>query len=353
MASSLYVGHVKSWNPTKGWGHISCAETQQLYGKDVFLLRSALNDTNVSVGEAVAFSVVDNGRGPEAASARSVAGVAPALSTPAASSLPADAASQGLYAGIVKSWNPVKGWGHIVCEQTQALFGKDMFFMKSQVIGDVVLKGAQVTFAVSHGLKGPEAANVTMVRSRDASGAALALDAAALKMSSKKVYYGAVKNYAEEKGWGFVECQNTFDIYGKDMFFLRSALGGNSAQQGDSVQFQVTTGAKGPEATALRVLTSELGCRHSGSVKQYDTEKGFGFIACDRLRNIFERDVFIHSKELSGYVPVVGTSLTFVLAIAADGRPEATCIGFDGDLNAVAANYKVQRNVVPRRQTPY
>ena len=39
------------------------------------------------------------------------------------------------------------------------------------------------------------------------------------------VYFGVIKSFAEKVGWGFVQCDETFRRFGKDVFLLRSASG--------------------------------------------------------------------------------------------------------------------------------
>lgn len=48
-----FVGQIKSYNPTSGFGFISCAYTYQTYGRDVFVHKSQIG--NLSVGDQVAF----------------------------------------------------------------------------------------------------------------------------------------------------------------------------------------------------------------------------------------------------------------------------------------------------------
>merc|ERR1712232_804794 len=68
-----------------------------------------------------------------------------------------------------------------------------------------------------------------------------------------QVFYGSVKSYSAEKGWGHIDCANTKAIYGKDMFVLKSLLSEcPGIQAGDHVSFCVKEGEKGPEATNVR-----------------------------------------------------------------------------------------------------
>lgn len=57
---------------------------------------------------------------------------------------------------------------------------------------------------------------------------------------------GTVKWFNDSKGFGFIEQEN-----GPDVFVHFSAIGGNgfkSLAEGQKVQFDVTTGQKGPQA---------------------------------------------------------------------------------------------------------
>merc|ERR1719215_2463973 len=117
-------------------------------------------------------------------------------------------------------------------------------------------------------------------------------------------------------------------IYGKDTFFMRSALNGATVEAGDQVQFGVAMGTKGPEAENIRVISAKAGQVYVGTIKQFTAEKGFGFINCDLTRNLYGKDIFLHNKELGGYTPSQGEDVQFAVAIAADGRPEAVNVAF-------------------------
>mmetsp|Transcript_12649 Transcript_12649/g.40458 ORF Transcript_12649/g.40458 Transcript_12649/m.40458 type:complete len:356 (-) Transcript_12649:92-1159(-) len=342
MAGPVYVGSVKAFHADRGWGHIECSDTFQIYGKDIFLLRSQLQGaTSVSYGTQVSFRTVDNGRGPEAVD---VTVIDPGSSgqTPAATK------SGGSYIGVIKSFNPVSGWGHIQCPQTEAIYGKDIFFMKSQIPGGSISKGTSVSFSVGDGLKGPEANTIKVVggpmNAAPQMGGYLQLTNAYQQWGSApspsprgSAYYGTVKSFNEEKGWGHITCQQTQTIYGKDMFVMRSSLNGATIKQGDSVQFQVVQGMKGPEASAVKVLGRDGGdYTYAGSVKQFSEEKGWGFIACEETRSLYGKDIFIHKNHLQGYSPSEGESVEFSVQISPQGRPEATRMVFGtGRYNAV------------------
>ncbi|MES2826878.1 MAG: cold-shock protein [Bacteroidota bacterium] len=64
---------------------------------------------------------------------------------------------------------------------------------------------------------------------------------------------GTVKWFNSAKGFGFI----TPEDGGKDIFVHFSAIGGDSfkeLREGDSVEFEVNDGKKGPEASNVKVI---------------------------------------------------------------------------------------------------
>lgn len=61
---------------------------------------------------------------------------------------------------------------------------------------------------------------------------------------------GKVKWFSRDKGYGFISQED-----GEDVFVHYTALGGGGYQnleEGEEVEFDVTQGAKGPQATNVR-----------------------------------------------------------------------------------------------------
>lgn len=61
--------------------------------------------------------------------------------------------------------------------------------------------------------------------------------------------------------------------------------------------------------------------RSIGFVKSFNPDKGFGFIACDELSEVFGNDVFVVAAQL-GDIPV-GSEVSFAVALNKDNKPQA------------------------------
>jgi len=65
---------------------------------------------------------------------------------------------------------------------------------------------------------------------------------------------GRVKWFNDQKGFGFIEVEGG----GKDVFVHHSAIQGEgfkSLREGDEVEFEVTKGPKGPQASNVKLVS--------------------------------------------------------------------------------------------------
>jgi len=63
---------------------------------------------------------------------------------------------------------------------------------------------------------------------------------------------GRIKWISDQRGFGFIEVKD-----GKDVFVHRSAIQGEglTLKEGDEVEFEISQGPKGPQATNVRVVS--------------------------------------------------------------------------------------------------
>lgn len=252
------------------------------------------------------------------------------------------------YVGVVKSFNPQKGWGFIECDETFAAYGKDILFTKAELQGDTVDRGDTIEFSVTTGRNGPLAVDLRF------------LDRASDGMPALDEYVGSIKSYSDAKGWGFVECPETFAIHQKDILFQKSALMGGFAAPGDRVVFSVTEGRNGPLATGLRMLDAPPrappgraspegwgvtmaggGCGGSaegqgayhGCIKSFNAAKGWGFIASEEAHRQYGKDIMVLKSALPGGAAEPGQQVTFSIVAGRHG-PLAEALAFEAPLAA-------------------
>ncbi|CAE8681490.1 unnamed protein product [Polarella glacialis] len=143
----------------------------------------------------------------------------------------------------------------IQCGQTEQMYGKDIFFVANVVPGGSVNQGDQVRFSLKMEAKGPAAASMTrLVAASPGYGAPIpaygAPVAAPVPMSAGN-FVGTIKSFNKEKGWGMIQCGQTEQMYGKDIFFVANVVPGGSVNQGDQVRFSIKMEAKGPAAASM------------------------------------------------------------------------------------------------------
>eukprot|EP00927_Polykrikos_kofoidii_P066036 TRINITY_DN61709_c0_g1_i1.p1 TRINITY_DN61709_c0_g1~~TRINITY_DN61709_c0_g1_i1.p1 ORF type:complete len:358 (+),score=72.73 TRINITY_DN61709_c0_g1_i1:56-1129(+) len=330
----MYSGTVKSFNFEKGWGFVNSPE----YGpNDVFLMRGD-NGPLAAKGDQVSFSVTDTEKGPQAKDIVIVA------------------RGEGSFKGSVKSFNGEKGFGFINCDITKEIYGKDVFFMKTDLPGGFVTVGATVVFGVNTTEKGPQASKLktldgsqgmdwgmqsfsqtmhnmqNMQRSRSMPPSwmpsALPISKGEPKggASCQKGVTGIVKSFNAEKGWGFIESPQ---FEGQDVFLMNKDISNELTQVGDTVQFNVLMSPRGPQAqnvTKVFANSEEVFANSEevfeGIVKSYNAGKGWGFVTSPSSDQQFG-DVFLHRGDLGEQVVNVGDKVQFTVSINQHGKPQA------------------------------
>lgn len=120
-------------------------------------------------------------------------------------------------------------------------------------------------------------------------------------------FFGVVKSYNPDKGFGFIACDALKGQHG-DVYLNSRNIG--DFKVGQEVKFQAflhngrlqgrdlrdATGQVGRQSGAAGAEEQELGV-FAGKIKNFNQEKGFGFIVCDALATQgFQGDVFLHQK---------------------------------------------------------
>lgn len=204
------------------------------------------------------------------------------------------------------------------------------------------MQGEQVFFSIKTEPKGPAAASVRVLSRLQLGGPAYGyptpvtwhrgsgMAGAATVAHRDQTFFGILKSFSEEKGWGHITCDATGRLYGKDIFLMRGALNGQTVQPGTLISFKVHMGSKGPQAASVMLLPQgsfrvegEEATVFTGVIKSFNAEKGWGFVASEDLQQTFGKDIFIHKRELDGHTPNTGEEVQFSVEIDEGGQPVA------------------------------
>merc|ERR1712007_197134 len=296
-----YVGQIKLWFEDKGWGMIACDDTFRQYQKDIFFAKSVVTSLPICQRDLVQFSIKMELKGPAATQVQPIqqmpiqsmgvprlgapygGGVtqfwginpfgggmalmggkgdasAPAafgsgmrtmmprfggMDVPFGMDVPGPFASKRApssqtFYGKVLTYNE-KGWGHISCDATHAIYKKDVFVLRSSLNGQTIQPDDLVSFKVESAAKGPQAVQVS-VMPRGVLGT---------NEMPGSLFCGCVARWNEEKGYGFIEGDGLKEIFGKDVFLSKRELQA-TPNNGDRVQFSVELGKNGmPRATNI------------------------------------------------------------------------------------------------------
>jgi len=146
------------------------------------------------------------------------------------------------YCGTVKSFNPSKSFGFIECAETYRYWNRDVFLHSSHMPQGVQV-GTQVIFEVTCSNAQPQARNV------------------------RPGYQGNVKSYSPEKGFGFIDCEDTRREFGQDVYVSEQEFQKSECNVLDEVLFQISLNKKGqPQAQNIQV-------KRLGHLSQMDIEE--------------------------------------------------------------------------------
>merc|ERR1712151_342450 len=155
------------------------------------------------------------------------------------------------------SHNPDKGWGFIDCTATHKKYEKDIFLMHTREKGVKVNAGDRVRFTVQDGAKGPEVNELEVInsegeeidqpfpeRQRESTGKKVQSAPKGKGPPPPKgsfetdgmTYTGKIKSFNEKRGWGFIQCAETEETYGKDIIVHHHNVGAMNFTVGEEVR---------------------------------------------------------------------------------------------------------------------
>ncbi|CAF4290286.1 unnamed protein product [Rotaria socialis] len=237
-----------------------------------------------------------------------------------------DAVNDSQDTGIVKRFSQDKGFGFI----TRNSNGDDIFVHFQSILGTgfkTLQAGQNVQFKVFQGMKGLEArvnflellcfccyfvsffilldvlVNDQISNTNDN-------QSKASETLTNDRHIGIVRKYVKNRGFGFITRKSD----GADLFVHSRSIrhaGLESLQEGMEVEFLAVQSNRGAEAKDLRIINrldsikitnnqkkelsdANINEQETGIVKQWNKERGFGFIR----RKVNGTDLFVHVKSL-------------------------------------------------------
>lgn len=155
-------------------------------------------------------------------------------------------------------------------------------------------------------------------------------------------FHGEIKSFSEAKGYGFISCEKVWNLLRCDVHFSLSEVYDVDPQQisekvrvGSKCTFWCNLDRSGrPQAKVVRItevaerppenktLTETDQVKYEGRIKSFKEDTGYGFISCDETFKKFNRDVFLHHKQLANCKAKVGDLVRFKI-FESKGQPKA------------------------------
>merc|ERR1711865_606661 len=145
-------------------------------------------------------------------------------------------------------------------------------------------------------------------------------------------FTGTISSLYPEKNFGFIKCDETFAMFGKDVWVHGDQLGGNF-QLNDPVSFSLTLGKDGkPQGIDLQrmgpalkkpahnatVTATAAAEGHTerciGVVKAFLPAKNFGFIECPETHLLYNKDVWVHGQQMGNFG--IGDAVSFTAIVS-------------------------------------
>lgn len=170
--------------------------------------------------------------------------------------------------------------------------------------------------------------------------------AAPEEQAGEETFIGTVKSFNAKSGYGFIECEATFEQFGHDVYLPKGVA--SDLEPGQEICFHIGVNDDGmPVVTAVANLDENLlaemeelegalaggegealvegeGDFHVGEVARYDMGMGRGFIVVDGVNATFGTDVYVHRSVLARHKANVGDIVRFKIHVNAKGEPQAS-----------------------------
>jgi len=333
LAGQRVLGVIRSYNNASGFGFIVCRETQELMGQDCFIQRAEADPIGASVGATVSFTVELNKDGKPRAKnvkleARGVDAKVAEVTQQEEKVAEfmeqmADKVFKKHYFGWIKSFNPGSSFGFIHCDETFAIFGRDVFLHTNNKAHFDVNSEIAFKLKVDPDKGTPQAIELKMY--------AAAPDEQGADIGSS--------------GIGMIGMLGMMSMMGMDTDMLATMFGVNVTAPEPAPKGRGRGGPIGGGTTDLAMNASgmsnfewqqrvnldeelkeakesrmdklldlvEAKHRFVGIIRCWNRARGFGFIGCDEAQAATGSDVFLHNEQRMDFD--VGDVISFSMQI--------------------------------------
>mmetsp|Transcript_68700 Transcript_68700/g.164911 ORF Transcript_68700/g.164911 Transcript_68700/m.164911 type:complete len:432 (+) Transcript_68700:45-1340(+) len=358
-----YIGTIKSFDMAAGRGFIECEEIASSgAAQDVYVHRNVLAQSGANVGDKVEFMIHLNPKGlPQAKGPMQIL----------------EQTERVQYKGVIKSFVEAKGYGFVACEETFALYNRDVYLPHAKATGFRV--GQEVLFNV--GLHPDPVSGESRPVVAEMFPMSIEYVDPKLEKAQKQAtkgdggFAGCGGGKGDSKGgsgfgkgcgggggggggdgdwsdWGMGDWSSWMgkggmpammaamwkgmmmsQFGGKGMMdWFGGGGGGGWADGKDGGAGTAACGSGKPWAAGKGKAQSSKPCgkgskggeEHIGTVKSFSDKTGYGFIACPEVFAQYGRDVFVKGEDLNG-LPV-GTQVGMKVAPNDKGMPQAQSV---------------------------
>lgn len=206
-----YFGTPKSYHAANAYGFIDCKPQHHMFG-------GQMNHNNGGARHMMHRGAPGKGMMGK--------GGAGSWEMPSGEEAPEKGRWKGLnqeFCGTVKSYNPTTGYGFIDCKSTKHLCGggRDVFLSREDVDKYALEVGDDVLFKMKFGKNksaGPRAHVIGKPATMQQEGLQKLTEAGGYE----EWFVGMIKSYNEANGFGFVQCDKTFAVFGCDIFLHKT-----------------------------------------------------------------------------------------------------------------------------------